>query len=300
MLKPWPVHEIPDSPLQPTAVQPHAASAAARLLALLAPASIDITTCARCHGPRLGRWGHTRRGLQRWRCKDCGRTRNVSSETPLAHIHSLDKLQAVAADMLAATPRSCRALAAAIGVDRMTIWRWRRLIADVWAGRRRRPAAVATGAGGCTVAILRESRKASREWVRHRRDPLRHPAPDRLRWIDYRQKSLPLPQPMSRYRVVLPLPPLADGRASIPPADRPGGACPAIDLVPAEGSGLSRRLAASTPSSPPAPGAGAAATAAHLPLAARLLAFLAPFNGPATRHLETYLAWFAARLDAPR
>ena len=51
--------------------------------------------------------------------------------------------------------------------------------------------------------VLRESRKASREWVDHQRDPARCPTPDRLRWVDYRMHDLPLPQPMAPYLVTI-------------------------------------------------------------------------------------------------
>ena len=271
----------------------------AGLLALLEPALDEVTACARCHGARLGRWGATRRGLQRWRCRDCGQTGNATTGTPLSHVHSLNKLHLVAADMLAATPRSCRALAAALGLDRMTVWRWRRLIADVWARHAPKPATAATGADAGTVVILRESRKASREWVRHRRDPLRHPAPDRLRWIDYRQDGLPLPEPMSRYRVIVPLPPRGQGHASGPTNGCHGG-CDRAAPCPSSDRGSRSGVVAAWPGSSLAAEVGGRPTATKAQsLADRFLTFLTPFSGPATRHLDTYLAWFEARLGGP-
>lgn len=246
----------------------------ARLLALLDPAELTIAPCARCAGSRFGRWGTTRRGLQRWRCRDCGRTCTAATGTALAHVHSLDKLRLVAADMLAPAPRSCRALAAALDLDRMTVWRWRRLIAAAWADLAAAGLAVAAGSG---TVILRESRKASREWVRHRRDPARHPAPDRLRWIDYRQQRLPLPEPLSRYRVSVTLGSGADDNAATL-----GSAV----TIPPRASAGTRRDERARDTGPAAP--------ATL-LADAFKRFLAPFTGPATRHLSTYLAWFAAR-----
>ena len=271
----------------------------AGLLDLLDPALDGVAACARCQGARLGRWGTTRRGLLRWRCRDCGLTWNATTGTPLSHLHSLDKLHRVAADMLAPTPRSCRALAAALGLDRMTVWRWRRLIADVCAKHSPMPAGAAAGADSGPAVVLRESRKASREWVRHRRDPLRHPAPDRLRWIDYRQHDLPLPEPMSRYRVIVPLPPRGQGPASGPANGGHAASKAATRRSPNDRTSLTAALAVSTQPSPAVPGDGPATSIKAQPLAARLLAFLTPFSGPATRHLETYLAWFAARDGVP-
>jgi transposase-like protein len=257
-----------------------------RLLALLEPERQEVTTCSGCAGTRFGRWGTTRRGLQRWRCRACGRTCTAATGTAFAHLHSLDKLRLVAADMLAESPRSCRALALALDLDRMTVWRWRRLIADAWADL---AAAGLVVACGSDTVVLRESRKASREWVRHRQDPTRYPAPGRLRWIDYRQLGLPLPEPMSRYRVRVPLG-SGSGRSSAPALDPwPLPADAAMRRAP---GGAPPRAVAATPEDTPAPGAGQKAPTT--PLAGRFQRFLAPFTGPATRHLITYRAWFEA------
>jgi transposase-like protein len=242
-----------------------AAVTATRLLTVLEPASHALTACPRCDADRLGRWGTTRRGLQRWRCRGCGRTCTAATGTAIAHLHSLDKLGQVAADMLAETPRSCRALAAALDLDRMTVWRWRRLIADAWAGLTATHTSVASSPGADAVVTLRESRKASREWVRHQRYPACFPAPDRLRWVDYRQQRLPLPEPMSRYRV------------SVALQTRPSSDMPTISV----GCTLARRGPSTGPTAQPA---------------RRFQDFLAPFAGPATRHLRTYVAWFQARV----
>jgi transposase-like protein len=276
-----------------------------------------VTRCAYCSGGNLGRWGKSRRALQRWRCRSCGRSFTAATGTVLARVHSLDKLRAVAADMLARAPASCRQLAAKLGLDRMTVWRWRRLVAAAWADRK----STFDGAGRCGAAsatlILRESRKASREWVQHQRNPARHPAPDRLRWIDYRMLELPLPQPMARYRVVVRLDTQfgrrgdvrADSEGCLRPVETPlrqPAACPTFSATCSahtdERAILDQRCRAVRSTRPPRCAAGQQAkrhAAGAIMLVEQLRHFMKPFRGPATRHLQTYRTWFAARLVAP-
>ena len=284
-------------------------------------AAVDVhqhgmTTCPSCDGAALCRWGTNRRELQRWRCRDCLRSFTAATGTPLAHVHSLDKLREVAVDMLGSKPRSCRALAAALGLDRMTVWRWRRLIAGVWARLAPLPACGDSdcdgvgdgdgdGDGEAGITVLRESRKASREWVDHYRDPARHPAPDRLRWIDYRQLDLPLPEPMCRYRVPVLLTMTGPHPIGSPSCAAAGDRHPdvnrrASELAPAASSGAAV-LEDDHRRTRPAIGSGPVDARLSdepfgLSLGQRFSHFLAPFRGPATRHLPTYTAWFAARL----
>lgn len=272
-----------------------------QLLAVFELSRIAVTSCALCQGTSLIRYGFNRRGLQRWQCSNCGRAFTAATGTALARVHSLDKLREVAADMLARTPRSCRELAASLGLDRMTIWRWRRLISAVWARLQSLPA---TGAGGAGAVVLRESRKASREWVDHHKDPHRHPAPDRLRWIDYRQLDLPLPEPMDRYRVPVQLATARSCEATPQPMATNGQAHhPVIGHVPTTQAGQALALRSCDNQTRARAGNTDATTSANnttlkVALSQHFCHFLAPFRGPATRHLATYTAWFAARLGA--
>jgi hypothetical protein len=110
---------------------------------------------------------------------------------------------------------------------------------------------------------LRESRKASREWVRHERDPARYPPPDRLRWHDYRRLRLPPPTD-PRFRVPVRLVAEEGGLRA-----EAGGLCQPRDVAAAPD-----RLAEA--------------------MRARFGRFIRRFRGPATRHLAGYLAWFGA------
>lgn len=95
---------------------------------------------------------------------------------------------ALARDMIGAPqPMSCRRAAEVLGASRDSIWRWRMAIIGV-----RTPEADNSLAGivDADDAHQRESRKGSREWVRHRRDPASHPAPPRLRAGTVRQPRL--------------------------------------------------------------------------------------------------------------
>jgi hypothetical protein len=63
----------------------------------------------------------------------------------------------------------------AFGLDKMTVWRWRQTIICTLGS------AGASDLGGVVEAdekFFRESRKGSRQWVRHQRNPINHPKPD--------------------------------------------------------------------------------------------------------------------------
>ena len=273
-----------------------------RALSAIEVAADEVTRCIHCGATDLGRWGKSRRDLQRWRCRACERSCTAATGTALARVHSLDKLRAVAVDMLSEAPASCRKLAATLGLNRMTVWRWRKLIAAAWAA-----AEVTLGtAAGCVAAsdpvTLRESRKASREWVRHQRDPQRYPAPDRLRWIDYRALDLPLPEPMDRYRVEVrldaPFRHATEARAAC-------DTCMAQAEMPARQPEAGATCGANAAHARPTKSAANRPSAGHADrgnsLVERFRHFMRPFRGPATRHLQTYQAWFLARLlDPPR
>jgi transposase-like protein len=144
--------------------------------------------CPYCGGRALRRFGRTPRGAQRWHCHGCGRKHQATTRTPLAGLHQPAKFSALVADMLGPRPTSCRGLARALAVDKSTAWQWRQkacrgfTAAQTRQGEARRSEARRGGApllepGAAHVTSLRESRKASREWVNHRRDPDSTPDP---------------------------------------------------------------------------------------------------------------------------
>ena len=80
---------------------------------------------------------------------------------------------------------SCRRRAEVLGVSRHSIWRWRMAIISALTSE---PDNSLAGIVEADEAHQRESRKGSREWARHQRDPANHPSPPRLRWRAYRNQ----------------------------------------------------------------------------------------------------------------
>ena len=181
-----------------------------------------LECCIHCGTSALVRWGSTRTGLQRLRCKACGRTFSAASGTVVARVRLPEKLQQVLADMLAPVPSSCRGLAARLRIDKMTVWRWRAGILKALGG------IGARRLGGIVEAdetYMRESRKGSREWVNHARDPQRFPAPPRPRWRDFRRLGLLRPAGLSKWQIpVLTLADRAGARRASSPCSRPASA----------------------------------------------------------------------------
>ena len=163
------------------------------------PITIDrARACPRCGGHAICRWGSDRRGRPRWCCRGCARTFCGSTGTVLAGLRAPDAFGCVLKDMLGDMPSSCRKLAAELRVDKTTVWEWRRKIVQGLLTERRM---------GSTLRVeisprpIRESRKGSREWVRHACDSARFSAPNRPRWIDVDRRLLRLPLPLAAYQI---------------------------------------------------------------------------------------------------
>jgi hypothetical protein len=215
----------------------------------------------------------------------------------------------VVADMFCDHPRSCRGLGRALGLDKMTIWRWRQKIIRALGG------SGASNLGGVVEAdekFFRESRKGSREWVRHQRDPINHPKPDRMRWVDYKRTRTKLPAGISKYQIpVLTMADRAGARRadvlpdhSAPPLMAVLARClrsdavlcsdrdPAYDFFARQNGVPHYRIDAKK-------GPFVIDKAFHVQtinsLHDRFERFMEPFRGPATKNLIGYASWFIAR-----
>lgn len=155
----------------------------------------------------------------------------------------------------------------------------------------------------------RESRKGSREWAQHARDPRAFPEPPRPTWREWRRRGLVMPLGTSRWRLAM-----AD-RAGARQAGRLESHT-APSLYAALDATLRRDAVLCSDGDPAfATFARAKGIAHHVihakrgprvvdgafhiqtvnQLHAALKDFLRPFNGPATKYLSGYLACFIAR-----
>ncbi len=203
----------------------------------------------------------------------------------------------------AVRPSPCRRLAERLGLDKTTVWRWRRRILAAL----ERAAGPLGGVVEADQTTRRESRKGSREWVRYTRDPQAFPNPPRPTWRDWRRRGLPLPLGASRWRVPVLAKVERAGRledhattrllAALDPALRRdvvlcSDGDPAFATF-ASAKGITHHAI------PAKRGPRVVDGAFHIQtvnqLHAALKDFFRPFRGPATRYLDGYLAWFIAR-----
>lgn len=273
-----------------------------------------LTRCARCESPSLQRWGQTPRGLRRWRCKDCGPTFSATTGTLLAGVRHPEKLLLVLEDMMSDHPRSCRALARQLGIDKMTVWGWRMRLLRALIGS---GAQQLEGIVEADEKFFRESRKGSREWVDHERDPSRHPKPDRPRWRDFRRLRRLFPAGLSRWQIpVLTMTDRAGAhRADVLPDRRASSLTARLeahvgqDAVLCSDGDSAYEQFAQRRGMPhyrlhPRKGPRVIRKAFHIQninnLHGRFESFMKPFRGPATKNLPAYAAWFIARLAPSR
>ena len=100
----------------------HPAAGLDRVIALICETTAASRRCPHCACERYHRHGQAN-GLQRYRCRACGRTFNDLSGTPLARLRMREKwpnyMRALEASL------SVRAAASQVGVHRNTAFRWR-------------------------------------------------------------------------------------------------------------------------------------------------------------------------------
>jgi len=127
-----------------------------QLQELIEQCTASTRCCPSCQCERWHRHGHAN-GLQRYRCRQCGRTFNDLSGTPLARLRLrpkwLDYVDALRAS------RPVRAAADAVGVHRNTAFRWRHRFLD--RVKEDRPGSLSGIAEADEMFIL-ESQKGSR------------------------------------------------------------------------------------------------------------------------------------------
>lgn len=197
-------------------------------------------------------------------------------------------------------PKSCRRGAEVLGASRHSIWRWRLRIINALMPKAEDSLA---GIVEADEAHQRESRKGSREWVRHRRDHDNHPAPPRLSWRT-REKKLLAAIDRAGHRACEAI---ADaGRAAISAALLPVMAPDAVlckdGLVTYERIAKDERIPHFTLNA----GRRTKRTQrSHhintaIALISRFRAFMQPLWGPASKNLAAYGRGHAARSNADR
>ena len=115
--------------------------------------------CGHCKSERFISWGQVK-GLRRYKCRDCHRTFNALTGTPLAHLHRRDAWLEYARAMVDRV--SLRKAAKRAGVCLETSFRWRHRF--VQPARDKRPSVV-TGIVEADETVVLKSLKGSRKLV---------------------------------------------------------------------------------------------------------------------------------------
>ena len=179
-----------------------------------------LGTCPYCGSATSFKWGRTRTGVQRYCCQSCLKTFTRRTGTNIARLHRPGLFLDLVRDMLDdGRPLSVRQLARRLRLNKYTAWRWRMIALRTFAGASDK---TFSGIVEADETFQKESRKGSREWVRHLRDPANHPEPPRLRWYEYGKRGIPMLRGLSRWQLPI-----------LTVADRAGARC--FERIPDQG-----------------------------------------------------------------
>lgn len=269
--------------------------------------------CPFCGDPKRQKWGRTRTKVQRYRCCGCQKTYSGRTGSAIGRIHRPDLFMEALRDMLGSSaPQSVRKLAKQLELNKYTIWRWRMLVFSIIGS-----SGVAASFSGIIEAdetYQRESRKGSREWVRHFADPKNISQPPRPRWEDFTTQGLKMMRGLSRWQ--LPILTVADrggarlfrrlpNRKSVTVERAMKPLVPGDAVLCSDGGNGYKDLAAARGLEHVVvgskPGTRVAAGCYHIQtvnsLHARYGRFIEPFCGPATKNLDGYIRWLEVRLE---
>ncbi|MWD26051.1 IS1595 family transposase [Aquicoccus sp. SCR17] len=207
-------------------------------------------------------------------------------------------------------PQSVRKLARRLGLNKYTIWRWRMLVFSIIGSG---TVAAFSGIIEADETYHRESRKGSRELVRHFADPTMVTPPPRPRREDFTTQGLKMMRGLSRWQ--LPILTVADRGGSCLFRRLPNRMGATMEravkpLVPGDavlcsdgGNGYKNLAAARSLKHfviGSKPGTRVAAGCYHIQnvnsLYARYKRFIKPFCAPATKNLDGYIRWPEVRL----
>lgn len=272
--------------------------------------------CPFCGEERRQKWGRTRTKVQRYRCTGCQRTYSGRTGSVIGRIHRPDLFMVALRDMLGTSaPQSVRKLARRLGLNKYTVWRWRMLVFSIIGSRS--SSVSFSGIIEADETYQRESRKGSREWIRHLADPQNVPQPPRPRWEDFTTRGLKMMRGLSKWQLPI-----------LTVADR-GGSCLFQRLPNRKGATVERAMTPLVPDDAvlcsdggngyktlaavrqlehfvvgSKPGKRVASGCYHIQnvnsLHARYKGFITPFCGPASKNLNGYIRWLEARLAGIR
>ena len=113
-------------------------------------------SCGHCGSVRFVSWGHAT-GMRRYKCKDCERTFNALTGTPLGHLHCREKWLDYARALIEGV--SLRKAAARCDINLTTSFRWRHRFLKAPKGTK---AKAVTGIVEADETFIRKSAKGSR------------------------------------------------------------------------------------------------------------------------------------------
>ncbi|MBP0483637.1 IS1595 family transposase [Sagittula salina] len=277
--------------------------------------TIQDHKCPYCGHERRQKWGRTRTKVQRYRCTGCQKTYSGRTGSAIGRLHRPELFLVALRDMLGvAAPQSVRKLARQLGLNKYTVWRWRMLVFSIIGSS---SIVSFSGIVEADETFQRESRKGSREWVRHFADPKKVAPPPRPRWEDFTTQGLKMMRGLSKWQ--LPILTVADrggarlfrrlpNRKSVTLERAMKPLVPSDAVLCSDGANGYKNVAAAGGLEHfvlgSKPGTRVASGCYHIQnvnsLHARYKRFIKPFCGPATKNLSGYIRWLEVRLAGMR
>ena len=277
--------------------------------------AIQDHKCPYCGDERRQKRGRTRTKVQRYRCTGCQKTYSGRTGSAIGRLHRPDLFLVALRDMLGdAAPQSVRKLGRQLGLNKYTVWRWRMLVFSVIGSS---STVSFSGIVEADETFQRESRKGSREWVRHFADPKKVAPPPRPRWEDFTTKGLKMMRGLSKWQ--LPILTVADrggarlfrrlpNRKSVTLERAMKPLVPSDAVLCSDGANGYKKVAAAGGLEHFVVGSKAGTRVAsgcyHIQnvnsLHARYKSFIKPFCGPATKNISGYIRWLEVRLAGMR